>query len=77
MAVPLAIGLVAATLAGCVLKKPPDAAALKELALPGMLPPAQWTAGISAFTTVFATIAVHGHCRGRRVDFAPRGIPAC
>ncbi len=44
MAVPLAIGLVAATLAGCVLKKPPDAAALKELALPGMLPPTQWTA---------------------------------
>ena len=30
--------------AGCVLKAPPDAAALKEQALPGVQTPAQWTA---------------------------------
>ncbi len=30
--------------AGCVLKKPPDAAAIKEEALPGITLPAQWTA---------------------------------
>ena len=31
--------------AGCVLKKPPDAAAIKEQALPTVEEPAQWTAG--------------------------------
>ena len=30
--------------AGCVLKKPPDAAAVKEQALPELQTPAQWTA---------------------------------
>ena len=30
--------------AGCVLNKPPDTAAVKELALPAMQAPAQWTA---------------------------------
>jgi outer membrane protein, multidrug efflux system len=40
----LAIGLVATMVAGCVLNKPPDTAAVKELALPEMQTPAQWTA---------------------------------
>ena len=47
IAAPLAIGLVAmvATMvAGCALKKPPDAAAVKEQALPTVQTPAQWTA---------------------------------
>jgi multidrug efflux system outer membrane protein len=47
IAAPLATGLVAmvATMnAGCVLKKPPDAAAVKEQALPAVQTPAQWTA---------------------------------
>ncbi len=44
IAVPIATGLVATMVAGCVLNKPPDAEALKELALPSMQPPAQWTA---------------------------------
>ena len=44
IAAPLAAGLVAAMVAGCVLKKPPDAAAVKEQALPGLQTPAQWTA---------------------------------
>ena len=35
--------LLAIMLAGCVLNKPPDAAAVKVLALPGMQEPAQWT----------------------------------
>jgi outer membrane protein, multidrug efflux system len=39
----VATGLVA-TMAGCALKKPPDAAAIKEQALPGLQMPAQWTA---------------------------------
>jgi NodT family efflux transporter outer membrane factor (OMF) lipoprotein len=43
MATPLAAGLVAALVAGCALKKPPDAAAVKEQALPGLQTPAQWT----------------------------------
>ena len=34
----------AATLAGCALKKPPDAAAIKEQALPTVQAPAQWAA---------------------------------
>jgi NodT family efflux transporter outer membrane factor (OMF) lipoprotein len=40
----LAGGLLAPIGAGCVLNKPPDAAAIKEEALPGMEPPAGWTA---------------------------------
>src|SRR4249920_1873694 len=40
----LAVALVAVTLAGCVLNKPPDTAALKEQALPGLETPAKWTA---------------------------------
>jgi NodT family efflux transporter outer membrane factor (OMF) lipoprotein len=40
----LASGLVATIGAGCVLNSPPDAAAIKEQALPGMQPPAGWTA---------------------------------
>ena len=44
VAAPLATGLVATMLAGCALKTPPDAAAIKEQALPTMQPPAQWTA---------------------------------
>ena len=44
IAAPLATGLVATMVAGCALKKPPDAAAIKEQALPGLQTPAQWTA---------------------------------
>ena len=45
MAVPLATALVAvSTVAGCGLKKPPDAAALKEQALPTLQTPTDWTA---------------------------------
>ena len=40
----LATGLLAAMLSACALNDPPDTAAVKELALPGMSPPAQWTA---------------------------------
>jgi multidrug efflux system outer membrane protein len=40
----IAIGLVATMVAGCVLKKPPDASAVQELALPGLHTPPQWTA---------------------------------
>jgi NodT family efflux transporter outer membrane factor (OMF) lipoprotein len=35
---------VGASLSACVLKKPPDAAAIKEQALPGVTPPASWGA---------------------------------
>jgi outer membrane protein, multidrug efflux system len=46
---PVATGLVATMVAGCALKAPPDATALKELALPGLQTPAQWAAvGVSA-----------------------------
>ena len=41
---PLATGVVATMVAGCALKTPPDAAAVKEQALPTVQPPAQWTA---------------------------------
>ena len=44
IAAPLATVLVATMVAGCVLNKPPDTAAVKELALPGLQTPAQWTA---------------------------------
>ena len=40
----LATGLLATIVAGCALKKPPDAAAVKEQALPTMQVPPQWTA---------------------------------
>ncbi len=40
----LAAGLAATALAGCALKKPPDAAAIKEQALPALQTPAQFTA---------------------------------
>lgn len=43
VAAPLAAGLMLA-LAGCVLKQPPDAAAVKEQALPALQTPPQWTA---------------------------------
>ena len=44
IAAPLATGLVATMVAGCALKTPPDAAAIKEQALPTLQTPAQWTA---------------------------------
>jgi multidrug efflux system outer membrane protein len=57
MAAPLAAGLVAMVamvsmmVAGCALKKPPDAAAVKEQALSTLQTPAQWTeAGAGAGT---------------------------
>ena len=44
-AAPLATGLVAAMmLAGCALKTPPDAAAIKEQSFPWLQTPAEWTA---------------------------------
>ena len=39
----IATGLVAALAVGCALNNPPDTAGVKELALPGMQTPAQWT----------------------------------
>ncbi len=47
----VATGLVA-TMAGCALKKPPDAAAIKEQALPALQTPAQWTAAGAGAGTV-------------------------
>jgi outer membrane protein, multidrug efflux system len=41
----LAIAVLATPIAGCVLRKPPDAAAIKEQALPKVAVPSQWTAG--------------------------------
>jgi len=38
----LAVGLATTMVAGCVLNSPPDTAAVKEMALPGMELPAQW-----------------------------------
>ena len=38
------VAMVATMVAGCALKTPPDAAAVKEQALPTVQPPAQWTA---------------------------------
>jgi outer membrane protein, multidrug efflux system len=38
-----ATGLLVTMVAGCVLNKPPDAAAIKELALPTVQTPAKWT----------------------------------
>ena len=53
IAAPLAIGLLATMVgAGCLLKKPPDAAAIKEEALPTLQTPAQWTAGGAGAGTV-------------------------
>jgi NodT family efflux transporter outer membrane factor (OMF) lipoprotein len=42
--VPLATGLEATMVASCALKTPPDAAAIREQALPTLQTPAQWTA---------------------------------
>ena len=40
---PLAAGILL-TATGCILKKPPDAAAIKEQALPAVTPPSEWRA---------------------------------
>lgn len=48
----LAAGLVATMVAGCALKAPPDAAAVKEQALPTMQTPPQWTAAGAGVGTV-------------------------
>ena len=40
----LIVGLATTTVAGCVLNSPPDTAALKEMALPALQAPAEWTA---------------------------------
>ena len=45
IAASLATGLVATTMAGCVLKSAPDAAAVKEQALAALQTPAEWAAG--------------------------------
>ena len=51
IAAPLAAGLVATMVSACALKAPPDAAAVKEQALPTLQTPAQWTAtGVGAST---------------------------
>jgi NodT family efflux transporter outer membrane factor (OMF) lipoprotein len=42
---PLAAGVMLAMAAACALKQPPDAAAVKEQALPALQTPAQWTGG--------------------------------
>ena len=57
IAAPLAAGLVAAMVAGCVLKKPPDAAAVKEQALPELQTPAKWTAAGSGAGDVYRQLA--------------------
>ncbi len=44
VAAPLGIGLVAAMASGCILRSPPDAAELKEQALPQVKVPEQWAA---------------------------------
>ncbi|HEY6360062.1 MAG TPA: efflux transporter outer membrane subunit, partial [Vicinamibacterales bacterium] len=44
IAAPFVTGLAAATMAGCALKSPPDAAAIKEQALSTVQTAAQWTA---------------------------------
>ena len=44
----LLVAVLIATAAGCRVKKPPDAAALKEQGLPNTQVPAQWTAGGAA-----------------------------
>ena len=44
IAAALASGLVATMMAGCALKKPPDAAAVKQQALPAVQTPEKWTA---------------------------------
>ena len=44
----LLVAMVIATAAGCRVKKPPDAAALKEQGLPNTQVPAQWAAGGAA-----------------------------
>jgi outer membrane protein, multidrug efflux system len=45
MAAPIATGLMVSLVAGCVLRKPPDAAAIQEQALSTAQIPPQWTAG--------------------------------
>lgn len=58
-ATPLATGLVAATISGCVLKTAPDATAIKEQALPALPAPAEWTVlappGVGAVVTGWLT----------------------
>jgi hypothetical protein len=52
---PLLAALLASTAlasSSCVLKKPPDAAAIKEEALPAMTLPGQWTAAGGGAGTV-------------------------
>ena len=56
-----ATGLMAAMVAGCALKAPPDTAAIKEQALPTMQPPTQWTApGAGAGPVVDNWLATFG-----------------
>ncbi len=47
-AAPLAAGLAAAMISGCVLKSAPDAVTIKEQALPTVQVPGQWTASAAA-----------------------------
>ena len=59
--VALATGLVATLVAGCALKAPPDAAAVREQALPTLAVPAQWTAaGAGAGTPADNWLATFG-----------------
>jgi len=48
LAAPFVTGLAVTMVAGCALNSPPDTAAVKELALPGLQTPAQWTAAGSS-----------------------------
>ena len=57
-ATPLATGLAAAMISGCVLKTAPDATAIKEQALPALQAPAEWSVaapGVGAVVTGWLT----------------------
>ena len=55
-ATPLATGLVAAMISGCVLKNAPDATAIKEQALPALQAPAEWTVAAPGVPGVGAVV---------------------
>jgi multidrug efflux system outer membrane protein len=55
-ATPLATGLVAAMISGCVLKNAPDTTAIKEQALPALQAPAEWTVAAPGVPGVGAVV---------------------
>ena len=68
VATPLATGLVAAMVSGCALKAPPDAAAIKEQALPALQAPAQWTVAAPGVPGVGAVIRAGSRIQRRSID---------